>query len=497
MQEVEHIASPNAVPSVEVMTNIMALIDAQTKFQNMDAIRFLKRNGRWMFKKRDSSTEACGTPQACFDNALDMARKTGMRVIVGFAVADDVPIPISHAANLTDDDVVIDTTPGWSERDVWYFVVVPASCEVLATVKMVSTPANPNNDLIDAWRFLNLEDRRRVLSAAGVHDGLLFHPWQWSVREESGGGSLPSSPRIGGAQHVARERECERECEEWFELFDDATDIDGHDLTLEHLFEYANFAGRTFCIKGEALHTAPGSIKGPVVHALVQRSRGPRGCVPMHLYEFVRGYESATIILQQISVRPDARGMGICTSFLRSLRAVATRLQYNILVQAVLSGSLLRILQREGFHSVNPPHEAEGGDFGWRAPSNNPFPPTWDLHKTVVFDHSVQNDGADLPNFDQQGDDFLNVEFIALDSKFGRQRHRIADVAEVKTMFRRDGDEASMVPPRPYAGSGTPDHVFLPARVMNGYRLKNSVMDSTAVCGSTRGRVSGVLFLLA
>lgn len=276
--------------------------------------------------------------------------------------------------------------------------------------------------------------------------------------------------------------------------------VDGVSRGIDTLMDLTYVSGQSFAIVESSFvdetATSTPHDDQPVVHVRVQTSRGPRHCLPHHLASLVPlnlcapEQQVPVVILQQVSVRPDCRNKRLCTRFLQRVVDIATRRGYNLLVQAVMSQTLVHILKRLHFHSIQPPAEEMGSDFGHC--TRGPIPMHWDLHHTVVLQAS--EDGT-LPNFDLQGDRFQDVQFCAREAS-GRSRiFRVSDIAAVRTILRDDPsvDPLSLFPPRAYAGTTTD---FLPWMVCNGYTLKNSVMDSKLAC-PTRYRVEAVIVHLA
>lgn len=253
--------------------------------------------------------------------------------------------------------------------------------------------------------------------------------------------------------------------------------------TMKGFFSSATHGGNAFLLDVDDIPDA--------IHIHVQRARGPRSCVPGHLHSFVVDLEAPTLIVQQISVRPTFRKQGLCTLFMKRLKSVAETLGFNLLVQALLSDELIRILKRLGFHSLNPPCEERGGDFGLRVGASNPFPLEWNLHQVVVLVPSP-SDGCSLPNFDRGDAKKLFAEpFFAKDSSHRISKYTLSDISKVRSIPRVHLDDHDNLDK--YAGVHA--DLVLSSSASAGYLLKNSVQDSKYAC-SMRYRIEGVIMLL-
>ena len=119
----------------EMMTNAEALIDFLRAMNDMmgqfpssgrfmSAYEYVLTNGRaWDVGGRPSGVRR-GTMKYCFDNSQKLARRKGLLYAEGFALGAS-PIATMHAWCVGEDDLVIDVTPPWSEReDSAYFGVI-------------------------------------------------------------------------------------------------------------------------------------------------------------------------------------------------------------------------------------------------------------------------------------------------------------------------------------------------------------------------------------
>ena len=283
----------------------------------------------------------------------------------------------------------------------------------------------------------------------------------------------------------------------------DYGDNDDQASSLEDLFYHSVHQGRSFTFNKDAiskLFKVTTSIEDskPVMQLLVQRSNGPRKCVPFHVSPFIQNDQTPVLIIQQISVRPTARCMGICTSFVTELMNVAHSLNENLLFKAVQSPSLMGILKEKGFHSINPPHEAQYGDFGYRT-TQMPLP-RWDLHKTIVLTSGPEMSPSGRPQLPMWHDisrPFLDVPFCGTDSSGRRQTYTMRDVRALRSIPRDTStwDEerlATLVAPRDWAGVVKD---CIPANEHDGYSINAAAWDSK-LADEEHYQIEGVIMLL-
>lgn len=93
-----------------------------------------------------------GAFRECFDNSRKLAVRHGIRYVEGFAVPQDVSVPIHHAWCISEDNAVVDVT--WGTPGESYFGVVLPLDLVIATSRAPMRGKGVLDDWPNGWPIL-------------------------------------------------------------------------------------------------------------------------------------------------------------------------------------------------------------------------------------------------------------------------------------------------------------------------------------------------------